>query len=230
MEKKKEVWFASRVSCRSTQITGGYDADFVVFTLTLMIILIAFSAVKPKCEHKPSKVAQTIEDGIRSVRQEVTKVTDVYDSQKAHIDRYYVTALKETQRKVFSNVVDVGPRSSQFLFVSDIRNYLQEEDNTLPRVGAIAVGSLAGVVLGVRGGFFRKLFYASVTGSAVASVCYPREAKKYASVVYNFAYGLKPGDERQKDLPKFPTTFGEIKDNVVSLSTLAYDAVFASKK
>jgi MICOS complex subunit MIC27 len=116
------------------------------------------------------------------------------------------------------------------IYFLDIRNYLQEEDNTLPRAGAIAVGSLAGVILGVRGGFFRKLFYASITGSAVASVCYPREAKKYATVVYNFAYGLKPGDERQKDLPKFPTTLGEVKDNVVSLSSMAYDAVFGQKK
>jgi MICOS complex subunit MIC27 len=99
----------------------------------------------------------------------------------------------------------------------------------MPRVGAIAVGSLAGVVLGVRGGFFRKLFYASVTGSAVASVCYPRDAKKYATIVYNFAYGIKPGDERQKDLPKLPTTFGEFKDNVTILSTMAYNAAFGKK-
>lgn len=116
------------------------------------------------------------------------------------------------------------------LFVLDIRNYLREEDNTLPRVGAIAVGSLAGVVLGVRGGFFRKLFYASITGSAVASVCYPRDAAKYAKVMYNFAWGIKPGDESQKDLPKFPTTLGEFKDNVVSLSSLAYEAAFGNKK
>lgn len=107
---------------------------------------------------------------------------------------------------------------------------MQEEDNTLPRAGAVAVGSLAGVVLGVRGGLFRKLFYASLTGSAVACLCYPREAKKYATVAYNFAYGIKPGDERQKDLPKFPTTFSEIKDNVVSLSSMAYEAAFGSKK
>lgn len=160
-------------------------------------------------EQKQSKVAQKIEEGIKAVRVEVSKVTDVYDTQKSNLDRYYVNAMKDTQH---------------------IRNYLQEEDNTLPRVGAIAVGSLAGVVLGVRGGFFRKIFYASVTGSAVASICYPRDAKKYATVVYNFAYGIKPGDERQKDLPKFPTTLGEFKDNVVSLSSLAYDAVFNSKK
>lgn len=110
-------------------------------------------------------------------------------------------------------------------FISDYRNYLREEKNTLPRVGAIAVSSLAGVVLGVRGGFFKKLFYASVTGTSMAAVCYPREAKVYAKVAYNFAYGIKPGDTTQKDLPKFPTNLSEMKDNVVSLSTMAYNAV-----
>lgn len=96
----------------------------------------------------------------------------------------------------------------------------------LPRVGAIAVSSLAGVVFGVRGGFFKKLFYASLTGGGMAAFCYPREAKKYALITYNFAYGKKPGDESQKDLPKFPTSFVEVKDRVVDLSGKAYDAVF----
>lgn len=188
--------------------------------------LFCFSDIKPQHEYKPSKVAEAIEGGVKSVRQEVSKVTDVYDSQKANLERYYVKAMKDTQRK--------WTKTLKFLFLtfcqpSDIRNYLQEEDNTMPRVGAIAVGSLAGVVLGVRGGFFKKIFYASITGSAVASVCYPRDAKRYAQVVYNFAYGIKPGDERQKDLPKFPTTFGELKDNVVSLSSMAYEAAFGKK-
>lgn len=117
------------------------------------------------------------------------------------------------------------------MFLSvDYRNYLREEKNTLPRVGAIAVSSLAGVVLGVRGGFFKKLFYASLTGSSMAAVCYPREARVYAKVAYNFAYGIKPGDEKQKDLPKFPTTFGEFTDNVVSLSNMTYEAISKSIK
>jgi MICOS complex subunit MIC27 len=137
------------------------------------------------------------------------KVTDLYDEQKAVVDRYYVQVMKDTQH---------------------IRNYLQEEDNTLPKVGAIALGGLGGVILGVRGGAIKKLFYGTITGSAVASICYPREAKKYALVGYNFAYGIKPGDERQKDLPKFPTTFSEFKDNVVSLSSMAYDSIFNAKK
>lgn len=157
------------------------------------------------------------------MRVEVTKVTDLYDSQKANIETYYVNFMKDTQH---------------------YRNYLQEEDNTwvkwvkrsseieilffcrLPRVGAIAVSSLAGVVLGIRGGFFKKIFYASITGGGMYAFCYPRDAKKYATIAYNFAYGKKPGDEVQKDLPKFPSSFSEVKDRVVDLSSMAYDTVF----
>lgn len=43
------------------------------------------------------------------MRVEVTKVTDLYDSQKANIETYYVNFMKDTQH---------------------YRNYLQEEDNT----------------------------------------------------------------------------------------------------
>lgn len=226
MTKKKRAWFVSRAHCRSTHrwLTGGLIA--IVQHEDELKLFYRFSDIKLHSDRKPSKVAQVIEEGVKTVRQEVSKVTDVYESSKAQIDRYYVDAMKETQRKLCNY-------QSMFLssiFLSaDIRNYLQEEDNTMPRVGAIAVGSLAGVVLGVRGGFFKKLFYASITGSAVASVCYPRDARKYAQVVYNFAYGIKPGDERQKDLPKFPTTFGEFTDNVASLSSRAYEAAFGKK-
>jgi MICOS complex subunit MIC27 len=69
-----------------------------------------------------------------------------------------------------------------------------------------------------------------VTGSSVAAICYPREAKVYAKVAYNFAYGVKPGDEKQRDLPKFPTSFSELTDNVVSLSNMAYETIKKNMK
>lgn len=72
-----------------------------------MINLISSS--EKHCEHKPSKLALTIEEGAKVVRVEVTKVTDLYDSQKANIETYYVKFMKDTQH---------------------YRNYLQEEDNT----------------------------------------------------------------------------------------------------
>lgn len=167
--------------------------------------IITYFSDEKKCEKKSSKLVETIEEGSKIIRTELTKVTDVYDSQKAVVERLYVDLLKDTQH---------------------IRNYLQEEDNSLPRVGAIVISSLAGVVFGTRGGFFKKIFYASITGSSMAAVCYPREAKKYATIAYNFAYGKSPNDSNQKDIPKFPTTFGEVKDQMTSLSQKAYDAVF----
>ena len=67
-----------------------------------------FFSDEKKCEKKSSKLVETIEEGSKIVRTELTKVTDVYDSQKAIIERYYVSFMKDTQH---------------------IRNYLQEEDN-----------------------------------------------------------------------------------------------------
>jgi hypothetical protein len=58
-----------------------------------------FSGRKVHADRKPSKLAEGIEEGVRAVRQEVSKVTDFYDSQKATFDRYYVDTLKETQRE-----------------------------------------------------------------------------------------------------------------------------------
>lgn len=62
------------------------------------------------------------------------------------------------------------------------------------------MGALSGYILGIRRGFIRRLLYTSIAGLGVASVCYPKEAreysqkaideaKTYATIVYNFAYG-----------------------------------------
>lgn len=75
-----------------------------------------------------------------------------------------------------------------------------QEDNTTPKVGAIAIGGLTGLILGLRGGFFKRTLYASIGATAMAAVCYPKEAseyseigfqeaKKYLTIAYNFAYG-----------------------------------------
>lgn len=58
----------------------------------------------------------------------------------------------------------------------DTIEYLREESNVLARIGAISVGGLSGLVLGIRGGAFKKLFYAGIGTSTVASLCYPQTA------------------------------------------------------
>lgn len=78
--------------------------------------------------------------------------------------------------------------------------YLSEESDDTTRMGAIGVGALTGFLLGLRGGMFKKLVYASAGALAMSGVCYPKEtyqysqegmkqAKKNATIMYNFIYG-----------------------------------------
>lgn len=70
----------------------------------------------------------------------------------------------------------------------------------MPRAGAIALGAAAGYIWGLRHGRIRRLLYTSIGGGALASVCFPNDAKVYANqalgeakavakIGYNFAYG-----------------------------------------
>ncbi|XP_062562020.1 MICOS complex subunit MIC27 isoform X2 [Armigeres subalbatus] len=176
-----------------------------------------------ECEgHKesvPSKPVQAIEEGIRAVRVQVSDASHLLTDQKKQVVQWYEDGKKQTKF---------------------IRDYLNEEDNTMPRVGAIAIGGLAGLIFGLRGGFIRRLLYTSVGAGGVASVCYPQEAelyaqhglveaKKFATIGYNFVYGVKPGDE-QLELPTIPTSIGELKDSVSGLAKSAYNVVFPDKK
>ncbi|XP_053695883.1 MICOS complex subunit MIC27 [Sabethes cyaneus] len=176
-----------------------------------------------ECEgHKKetsSKPVQAIEEGIRAVRIQVCEASKLVTDQKKQVVEWY----------------EQGKQQTKF-----IRDYLNKEDNTLPRVGAIAIGGLSGFIFGLRGGFFRKLLYTSIGGGGVASICYPQEAemyaqhglveaKKYATIGYNFVYGVKPGD-KQLELPTIPTSLGELKESMSDLAKSAYDAVFPEKK
>lgn len=79
---------------------------------------------------------------------------------------------------------------------------MKEPSNSLPRAGAIALGAASGYIIGLRHGVIRRLLYTTISGSAVASFCYPKEAeniaqqgiieaKQLAKIGYNFAYGGK---------------------------------------
>lgn len=81
-------------------------------------------------------------------------------------------------------------------------DYLNEPSNTLPRAGAIALGSATGFVIGLRHGAIRRLVYTAFGTVGMASICYPKdaevyaqkglgEAKAWAKIGYNFAYGSK---------------------------------------
>ncbi|XP_050083968.1 MICOS complex subunit MIC27 [Anopheles aquasalis] len=180
---------------------------------------IACECHQRKTDGKSTGPVGAIEDGFRVVRLQVQDASKLVTDQKKQIVNLYEDGKKQTK------------------FIHD---YLNQEDNTMPRVGAIAIGGLAGLIFGLRGGFFKRLIYTSIGAGGVASVCYPQEAemyaqhglveaKKFATIGYNFVYGVKPGD-KQLELPTIPSNLGELKDSVSGLAKSAYDAVFPEKK
>ncbi|XP_014206979.1 MICOS complex subunit MIC27 isoform X2 [Copidosoma floridanum] len=133
---------------------------------------------------------------------------------------------------VITNTIETGKAHSQVTL-----DYLREESNVLPRIGAVGLGGLSGLILALRGGKFKKLVYTSTGALAVASICYPKQAqegviiaKYYVNVGYNFFYGVKPGGESQLEiswphLPKVPTNFSELKNLAGSAAGSAASAV-----
>lgn len=80
--------------------------------------------------------------------------------------------------------------------VSALLDYLREESNVMPRMGAIGIGGLTGLILGLRGRTFKRLVYSSTGALTMAALCYPKKAeegvdlaKHYINVGYNFIYG-----------------------------------------
>ncbi|KAK9686673.1 Apolipoprotein O [Popillia japonica] len=134
-----------------------------------------------------------IEKQIGVIRREITSLTK---------------QAKELQYTV-ENLYHDGKAQCTWLI-----EYLQEEDNTVPRAGAIAIGGMAGFILGLRGGFFRRLLFTSTGALGMAAICYPneaaeyseiagKEAKRYINIAYNFYRGAKK-DDPPLELPSFP--------------------------
>lgn len=59
--------------------------------------------------------------------------------------------------------------------------FLRVEENRVPRYGAIGIGGLAGLILALRRGKFKKLLYTTAGATAMAALCYPKEAEQYTS-------------------------------------------------
>lgn len=178
-----------------------------------------------KCHPQKTNSApvQALECGIRAVRVEVFNVCNSLTEQKKNVDDFLETGRAHTQTTI---------------------DYLNEPANTMPRVGAIAIGGLAGMIFAVRGGFIRKVLYTGVGAGGIASLCYPKEAEHYGQIAlqeakknfaigYNFAMGIKPEDNDKK-LPeavsKFPTSLKDLSNVVSDLANSAIETVFPAKK
>ncbi|CAH2002470.1 unnamed protein product [Acanthoscelides obtectus] len=139
---------------------------------------------EPICnvKHKVVEAPGILESTIRDTRETLTKYSD---------------EVKAYQR-VTQEHISKSKENIQWLV-----DYLHEEDNTLPRAGAVGIGALAGLIFGLRGGIIKRTLYATAGATGVAAICYPSEAseyskvgiteaKKYLTVAYNFVYGDAP--------------------------------------
>lgn len=85
-------------------------------------------------------------------------------------------------------------------FITVALDYLREENNILPRLGAITIGGLTGYIFALRGGKIKRFVYFTTGAGINAALCYPKEAKEsvhyakhYGNIGYNFVYGGKGG-------------------------------------
>ncbi|XP_071525298.1 uncharacterized protein [Panulirus ornatus] len=99
----------------------------------------------------------------------------------------------------------VGSDIYALYLIATSLDYITDEENVLPRAGAITIGGLAGLIIGARkkGGLVKRVLYTSTGVVTAASLCYPRQAyhisqqayegaKDYATIGYNFVAGVKP--------------------------------------
>ncbi|CAH1989875.1 unnamed protein product [Acanthoscelides obtectus] len=165
---------------------------------------------EPVCnvKHKVVEAPGILESTIRDTRETITKYSD---------------EVKAYQR-VTQEHISKSKENIQWLV-----DYLHEEDNTLPRAGAVGIGALAGLIFGLRGGIIKRTLYATAGATGVAAICYPSEAseyskvgtteaKKYLTVAYNFVYGVKKDDPPLElpSLPKLPSSLTEVWTSVKS--------------
>ncbi|KZC13917.1 hypothetical protein WN55_06276 [Dufourea novaeangliae] len=142
-----------------------------------------YSKQMPCAEYPPS----VVEENIRKVRKSIQGLKVIFDG---------------LSQNVSSSI-------NNFKFIID---YLKDESNLWPRAGAVGIGGLSGLVLGLRGGFFKRFLYTTAGAGTVGAVCFPKETKEafnvvehYGNIGYNFIYGVKPGDDKPeisfKELP-----------------------------
>ncbi|XP_043275923.1 MICOS complex subunit MIC27 [Venturia canescens] len=207
-----------------SNVTNETQEPVLIRPSELPIYVAEESCVKAKpCENQVS--APFIENGFGTIRKGVQGLFSEY------------SAVTEG----FNNKISTGYEHSLLML-----DYLREESNMMPRLGAVGIGGLAGLIFSLRGGKFKRFIYTSTGALSVAAVCYPKQAqesfslvKHYANIGYNFVYGVKPGDANQLEikwpempkveLPKSTSDFAELASSftsaVGSLLSKATDAL-----
>ncbi|XP_033099422.1 MICOS complex subunit Mic27-like [Anneissia japonica] len=89
---------------------------------------------------------------------------------------------------------------------NDVVAFIKTEEGFYPRAGIIALAGLTGVVLGRKGGIFKKAIYSGALVTAAASICYPYQAVRIAEKEWDWIKShstqLLKSSDNQKEEPK----------------------------
>lgn len=100
-----------------------------------------------------------VENAVHYVRTSLSPYYSAVESASERVGHIYTTAVEHSKSSY---------------------EYVTREENMVARAMAISLGGLTGIILGARGGMFKKLIYGTVGATAAAAACYPKEAKQFS--------------------------------------------------
>jgi len=134
-------------------------------------------------QEEPAYTSPTeLEKNIAKCRKEVVPIKDAVVDFSGQV----VSTTKDTSNAILDNI-----------------KYIQTTAPIEMKIGTIAGSAVFGMILGIRRGFFRKLFNATLLGGTAAAIIYPSDAKivsqcgwaltkQYTAIAYNFIVGAQP--------------------------------------
>ncbi|KAF5307782.1 hypothetical protein FQR65_LT06653 [Abscondita terminalis] len=201
MLTKHALWLSAAVVTEKTA-----DSENCVCKPSELPIYTKDPCIPSKPEISPTEPG-VVESGVGTVRRtlfQMGKEIDKYSSQ--------------AQELVVNGITGAG----------ELIEYLQNEENSTPKYGAIAIGGFTGFIFGLRGRFFKKLIYTSTGALSMAALCYPKQAMVYsktacgyATVLMNFIYGVDKDDPSLQlpSLPKFPDSLSDAWSKIKSFGS-----------
>jgi len=122
------------------------------------------------------------------------------DPSNTELERIVMQGRKQIgpYHDIVMGYANVGIKQANFFIekLKDNMTYLRTRAPQEVRIGTVVVGGVTGMLLGLRGGFFRKVFMTTLGTGGGAYLAYPYEsekyAKKYSAIAYNFVTGTLP--------------------------------------
>ncbi|KAH9498279.1 hypothetical protein Btru_009575 [Bulinus truncatus] len=138
-----------------------------------------------------------LEANISNVRKSVVQFFDQYQESFETIKRKTVTSIEHSKATL---------------------EYIQTNPGELPRVIFIAVAGMGGVVLGYKGGAFKKLTYGTIAGLSCASLCYPKKSVELANQVSDHVQSLWKESGAESTLAQYwPSSDKQVQETPVKL-------------